>query len=421
MKRVFLKSVALAAWVVCGMGAQAQQPVEIAVDYPYPDIFKDVHEKIAKDFMAKFPQYKVTFRAPTPGYEESTQQSLRQAVTNQLADVSYQGLNRQRVFVDRGIAVDMTPFIAAEKDWGKLGYDKALLSLGQVNGKQSGIGFSLSTPIIYFNADLLRKAGVKPEQFPNTWDGVIDVAKKSKAANAGSFSMHADWDISGNWMWQALVFSNGGTMLTPDEKKVAFDSPAGKAAIQTLSKMATDGEMRNIAYATAAQDFASGNLAVLVTSTSRLGQITKQVADKFELRTARMPIGKDGRLPAGGNVAMMFTKDPAKQKAAWEYIKFATGPVGATVMVNGTGYFPANTIPANDATMLKGFYDTHANHLTAIKQLPLLTGWYAFPGEHGLKITDIIKDHMQTVVAKEVSPEAALADMTKSVQALLPR
>ncbi|MDP1654732.1 MAG: ABC transporter substrate-binding protein [Hylemonella sp.] len=420
MKRVFLKSIAASALLVSGL-AQAQQPVEIVVDYPYAGIFKEVHEKIARDFTAKFPQYKVTFRAPTPGYEEAAQQSLRQAVTNQLPDVSYQGLNRQRVFVDRGIAVDMTPFIKSEKDWAKMGYDKALLSLGQVGDKQVGIGFSLSTPIVYFNADLVRKAGVSPEQFPTSWDGIADLAKKAKAANAGTQSMHMDWEITGNWMWQALVFSNGGTMLTPDEKKVAFDGPAGKTAMQTFAKVVKDGEMRDGSLNTASQDFVSGNLAILVTSTSRLGLITKQVGNRFDLRTARMPIEKNGRLPAGGNVAMMFAKDPAKQKAAWEYIKFATGPLGATAMVQGTGYFPANTIPANDANLLKSFYEQHPNYLTAIKQLPVLTGWYAFPGENGLKITDVIKDHIQSVISKEATPEKALAAMTRDVQALLPR
>ncbi len=420
MKRVFLNSVAAGALLACGV-VQAQQQVEIVVDYAYGDVFKEVHEKIAKDFMAKYPQYKVTFRAPTPGYEEAAQQSLRQAVTNQLSDVSYQGLNRQRVFVDRGIAVDMTPFIKAEKDWAKMGYDQALLSLGQVKGKQVGIGFSLSTPIVYFNADLVRKAGVNPDQFPTTWDGIIDAAKKAKVANPGTNSIHLDWEITGNWMWQALVFSNGGAMLTPDEKKVAFNGAAGEAAINTLAKVVKDGEMRNISLSAATQDFVSGNLAILSTSTSRLGIITKQVGNKFDLRTARMPVQKDGRLPAGGNVAMMFAKDPAKQKAAWDYIKFATGPAGATAMVKATGYFPANTIPANDPNLLKPFYEQHPNHLTAIKQLPLLTGWYAFPGENGLKITDVIKDHLQTVVSKEAQPDAALADMTRTVQALLPR
>lgn len=131
MKRNFLKCLAGAALLAGGL-AHAQQPIEIVVDYPIPYLFKDVHEKIARDFMAKYPQYKVVLRAPTPGYEEATQQALRQAVTNQLPDVSYQGLNRQRVFVDRGIAVDLTPFIRAEKQWAQMGYDKALLSLGEV-------------------------------------------------------------------------------------------------------------------------------------------------------------------------------------------------------------------------------------------------------------------------------------------------
>ena len=420
MKRIFLKSISAAVLIACGL-AHARQPVEIVVDYPYANIFKDVHETIAKDFMTKFPQYKVTFRSPTPDYEVQTQQALRHAVTNQLADVSYQGLNRQRVFVDRGIAVDMTPFIKAEKGWDKLGYNPALLSLGQVQGKQVGIGFSLSTPIVYFNADLVQKAGVNPDQFPTTWDGIIEVAKKSKAANPKTYSMHVDWEITGNWMLQALVFSNGGSMLTADEKKVAFDGPAGKAAMNTFAKAVNEGEMRNNSIQNSSQDFTTGNLAVLITSTSNLGQITRQVGDKFKLRTSLMPIQKDGRLPSGGNVAMMFAKTPAKQQAAWEYIKFATGPLGATTMVKGTGYFPANEIPANDPSMLKPFYEKNPNHLTAIKQMPVLTGWYAFPGENGLKITDVIKDHLQTVISKNAKPEAALADMATAVQNLLPR
>lgn len=420
MKRNFLKSLASGVLLACG-AAWAEQPVEIVVDYTIPHLFKEVHEKIARDFMAKYPQYKVTLRAPTPGYEEAAQQALRQAVTNQLPDVSYQGLNRQRVFADRGIAADLDPYIRGEKDWARMGYDKALLSLGQINNKQVGIGFSLSTPIVYFNADLVRKAGVKPEQFPATWDGIAQLARKSKAATPGTHSIHMDWEITGNWMWQALVFANDGTMLTADEKKVAFDGPAGRAAMQTFAKLVTDGDMRDVSTNAARQDFVAGNLAVFVTSTSNLGLITKQVGDRFDLRTARMPIEKGGRLPAGGNVAMMFAKDPVRQKAAWEYIKFATGPLGATTMVQGTGYFPANAIPANDPKLLKSFYEQNPNHLTAIRQLPLLTGWYAFPGENGLKITDVIKDHIQTVISKEAAPEKALAAMSHDVQALLPR
>jgi multiple sugar transport system substrate-binding protein len=419
-----MKRLVAAAALAAGLTWSAAQAetVEITVEYSIPDLFREVHETIAKEFMARNPDIRIKFRAPQPGYEEATQSVLRAAVTGQLPDVSYQGLNRQRIFIDRGLAVDLGQFIAKEKDWANAGYEGSLMTLGQVKGRQYGMGFSLSTPIIYYNADLLRQAGGDPDKFPTTWEGIFELGRKIDALGEKTYGFHFDWDITGNWMWQALVFSNGGTMLSADETKVAFDGPAGQKAIRALAAMVREGSMRDVSQATALQDFVSGTLGIWSHSTSRLGGVTKQVGDKFDLRTARFPLGdaEKGRLPAGGNVAMMFAKDPKKQAAAWEYIKFATGPVGATAMVKGTGYFPANAKPAKDPALLGDFYRQNKNHLTAIGQLPVLTAWYAFPGENGLKITDVIKDNLQSVVSKSAEPDAALVKMAAEVKVLLP-
>jgi multiple sugar transport system substrate-binding protein len=417
------KLMTMAAAAVLFAAGPAAAQTEITVQYAIPDIFKEVHEEIAKQFMAANPAIKVKFLQPAKEYEDATQQVLRNAVTGNLPDVTYQGLNRQRILADRNIAQPLDGLIAAEKDWASKGYDGALLTLGQVKGKQYGMGFSLSTPIIYFNADLVKKAGGDPDNFPTTWDGIFALAKKiDDPANKVS-GFHFDWDITGNWMWQALVFSNGGTMLTADEKKVAFDGPPGQKAINTLARMRSEGTMRDVSQATALQDFVSGRLGIWAHSTSRLGGVTKQSQGVFTLRTARFPLGAgaESRLPAGGNVAMVLAKDPAKQKAAWEYLKFATGPVGATIMVKGTGYFPANALPAKDPKMLGEFYNQNPNHRVAIGQLPSMTAWYAFPGENGLKITDVIKDHLQSVVNQSAKPDAVLTKMAADTQALLPK
>ena len=417
------KLMTLAAMAAAFVAGPAMAQTEITVQYAIPDIFKDVQEEIAKQFMAANPTIKVKFIQPSKEYEDATQQVLRNAVTGQLPDVAFQGLNRQRILADRDIAQPLDAFIAAEKDWASKGYDGALLTLGQVKGKQYGMGFSLSTPIIYFNADLVKKAGGDPDKFPNTWEGIFALAKKIDDPANKIRGLHYDWDITGNWMWQTLVFSNGGTMLSADEKKVAFDGPPGQKAIATLAAMVNEGTMGDISQATALQDFVAGRLGIWAHSTSRLGGVTKQTQGVFALRTARFPLGAGAasRLPAGGNVAMMLAKDPAKQKAAWEYIKFATGPVGATIMVKGTGYFPANALPAKDPKMLGDFYAANPNHQVAISQLPSMTAWYAFPGENGLKITDVIKDHLQSVVNKSGKPADVLAKMTADTQALLPK
>jgi multiple sugar transport system substrate-binding protein len=405
------------------LAAPASAATEIEVLYAIPNIFKDVHEKIAAEFMAKHKDIRVKLRAPAESYEEGAERVLRDAITNKLPDVAYHGLNRQRIFVDRDIAVPVTPLIEKEKNWAAQGFSPAMNSLGVVQGKQYGMGFSISTPIIYYNLDLVQRAGADPAKLPATWDELFALAKRIErpAEKIGGF--HFDWDITGNWMWQALVFSYGGSMLTADEKRVAFDGPAGQQAIGTLSRMITDGTMKDISQATALQDFVSGRLGIWSHSTSRLGGVTKQVGDKFRLRTHFFPVSSanGARLPAGGNVAMLFAKDPAKQRAAWEYIKFACGPVGATIMVNGTGYMPANELPGKDPALLGKFYEQNPNHLTTIKQLPLMTGWYAFPGENALKITDVIKDHLQTVVSRAKEPQQVLRTMAADVQPLLPR
>ncbi|WIW03458.1 hypothetical protein [Achromobacter ruhlandii] len=162
----------LAGVALIGNAAQAAK-IELIVDYPYPDMFNTVHEEIAKRFTEKFPDYTVKFRAPTPEYEAAAQQALRHAVTRQLADVSYQGLNRQRVFVDRNIAVDLTPFIQAEKDWDKSGYSPALMSLGQVNGKQVGTGRYL--------AELPSRHGRAPESQLLTIHSLVPVSNSRSA------------------------------------------------------------------------------------------------------------------------------------------------------------------------------------------------------------------------------------------------
>ena len=71
--------------------------------------------------------------------------------------------------------------------------------------------------------------------------------------------------------------------------------------------------------------------------------------------------------------------------------------------------------------MLANFYRDNPNHLVSIKQQDVITGWYAFPGQNALRITDVINDHLQTVVAKRGEADATLASMGKAVQGMLPK
>jgi multiple sugar transport system substrate-binding protein len=394
---------------------------EISVAYSIPVLFKDLMESVAKEFSAKHPSVRVTLRAPENGYEEIMQRNLRDAITGTLPDVAFHGLNRQRTLAERNIPVDLKPFMDADAQTKELGFSPALLSLGQVGPKQTGIGFALSTPILYYNAAMVKEAGGDPANLPRSWADVTKLAAAMHDPAKNRTGMFFDWTITGNWSWQGLVFSHGGSMMDAVETRVAFGDAPGRQAIAALRGFVDAGRMPDIRPETMFQDFFAGRMGISMQSTAQLGRYNREIGGRFPLACARYPLSaSNARLPAGGNVAMMFAKDAAKQKAAWEFIKFACGPVGATMMVRATGYMPATTVPAGRKDMLADFYASNPNHLVSIGQQDVLTGWYAFPGQNALRITDVINDHLQTVVARKEPAEAVLAKMTADVQKLVP-
>ncbi|MBN9263310.1 MAG: hypothetical protein BGN89_20050 [Alphaproteobacteria bacterium 64-6] len=418
----FLRFVLSATLILLPSLALAQTKINLEVQYPLGFIFDKVFAELKTEFEKANPDITVTYRPAYKEYEDAAQTALRQAITKQLPDVALQAINMQRLFVDRGIAVDISPFIAKEKDWKGDGFSDSMMALGTFNGKPYGLAFAVSTPIIYFNEDLVVKAGGDPNNFPKTWDGIIELANKIKALGNDTVGLYHSWQITGNWLWQALVFSHGGAMMSADEKAVAFNGDAGQRSIELLGRLVREGNMPDLAHEAARSTFFAGKMGIWTESTSLLRVADDSVGGRFKWRTATFPVpGPNAKLPTGGAAALMFASTPEKQAAAWRFMKFITGAEGATMMVKGTGYMPPNSVPANDPKMLKSFYETRPNHLTSLAQQSFMTAWYAFPGENNLKIISTIKDRLQTVVDKSAEPKAALAAMSDDVGKLLPK
>ena len=137
------------------------QAVTIEVGYPYSSLFDVTFKKIYPMFREAHPDIEVKFRATYDNYEDAANTILRERVSNKLPDVTFQGLNRQAMFVEKGIAKSLEPFIAKEANFAKDGYHKAMLDLGTFNEQVYGLPFSVSLPVGYYNMDAMNKAGIK--------------------------------------------------------------------------------------------------------------------------------------------------------------------------------------------------------------------------------------------------------------------
>ncbi len=398
----------------------ARAATELVVHYPMPAFFKDVMDQVGSAFTRDHPDVTIRFPAPSPTYEDGLQLVIRQAAAGGLPDVSFQGLNRLRFLAERGIVQDLAPFLAKEGDTEKSGWTSSILNLAKVGGKQVGLTFSASNPICYFNAKLVRRAGGDPDNFPKDWDGVLALAAKIAALGDGISSMHYRWP-GDDWMFSALLYGYGGQMLSPDETRVAFGEP-GLKALTLLDRMVKEGRMPPLTTDAAFQAFYAGKLGIVMGTTAYIGQFQRSVGPEVELRSTRMPvITPGGKLPTGGNAVVMLTKDPARQAAAWQFMRFAAGPVGQTIMVRGTGYVPSNTLTLEDDRYLGAFYRENPLFRPAMEQIPIMQPWYAFPGTNGVRITQTIVDNLARIVEQRATPAEVLADVTNEVQKLLPR
>jgi multiple sugar transport system substrate-binding protein len=400
---------------------RAQGAVEITVHYAQPHIFKASFDAIVEAFARREPGIRVA-TVTSPNYEEGAQLLLRQAATGQLPDLSYQGFNRLRIFVERRIAQDLSPLLAREGDPAAHGYTPAILGLGRAGEVQAGLAYAASNPIAYYNADILRRAGLDPASLPADWPAVFMMATRIRALPDApdSFYLNVGGD---DWMFQALVYGHGGRMMAEDESDVAFDGPEGLAAMRLLDRMIKDGGMPNLGMTGSQQAFVAGRLGATYRSTAVLRNIIQTVGRNFVLDTAGMPVIDPvrGRLPTGGAAGVLTARDAAKREAAWKFLRFSTSAEGTAIMVTSTGYVPMNQIAIEDPRWLGAFYRENPLFLAAVRQLPASVPWYAFPGTNGVRITQAIVNNQMRIVEQRATPEEALRDMAAEVRRMLPR
>ncbi|NTZ91953.1 ABC transporter substrate-binding protein [Agrobacterium tumefaciens] len=389
--------------------------------------FTKFHQPLADEFMKKNPDVKINFLAPAAGYNEGQQQVLRSAVTGNLPDVYFSGYNLTAELVHtlalRNQITDLGPFIQAEGGQAFLdkNYSPKMAALGQIDGKQYGLPVNASSPIIYINADLVTKAGGDPDKMPTTFPELIALAKKIKALDAKFAGM--SYDINGwpdDWLWQALVFEQGGKLVDEKTKTVAFDNEIGLNALKMARQFVTEGGQNLLDWDQSRQQFGAGLTGFIFSTPAHVQTIQGLVGDRFKLKTATFPLDnkEKGGVPTGGNSAVILTQEKAKQDAAWKYLKWITGPEAQNTIVRITGYLPTNKL-ATGPDFLAPYYVENPNVKTASLQADRSLPWAGYPGGDSVRIWRTQRDIIGTVMRGEVTPEAGLKQVVEQTNALL--
>jgi multiple sugar transport system substrate-binding protein len=217
-----------------------------------------------------------------------------------------------------------------------------------------------------------------------------------------------------------MIHQSGGKMLDPSGTKAGFEGEPGKKAMEYFRRFVTEGGMPLIDFDSSRAQFTAGQMGIHFDTPARLRVISDQIGNKFTLGTEVFPIDNKGGggIPTGGSAIIITAKDPAKQKAAWEYAKFLTGPEAQKVVVEVTGYLPTNKL-ATGPQYLGAFYQANPHFATATRQTDRAVPWQGYPGGNSVRVWRTQREVITGVMRGEIAPEAGLEKLVKETNALI--
>ncbi len=378
--------------------------------------------KLVEVFEKDNPNIKIN-RTSYKNYDEILEKALARVATGRLPDIFRQGLYYTNFVVESFSPVPLDDFIAADKvDLSD--FPETVLKLAQYDGKQVGLVFQYSVPLNFFNKDAFKKAGieVRDVEYSPTIDEIEEWSAKLTLDTNGDGQMD-QWGINypfGGvaevWRHQALIQTYGGTYTTADGRTALLDTEPAIQALDHWGRLALNGYMPVITWKQAYPTFKSGKIAIVAgASTANLTRFIKEV--EFDMGTYQMAHAKKRSVPAGGNNVFILSKDPDKQRAAWEFVKWLTSPEGTTIMSKGTGYMPVRKSALRRPELMGDYVKNEPRTRSSLSQVDVMTPWYNWPG--GSRIQYMLKDSFWEVMLGKKTTVQASKDVNKKVQAVL--
>jgi sn-glycerol 3-phosphate transport system substrate-binding protein len=419
-----LLQVLAATVVAAAMPAQAQKPVELNLYYPVAvggPVTKTI-DQMAADFEKENPGIKVK-----PIYSGTYQESIVKALTahksGQPPHLAVLLSTDMFTLIDEDaiVPIDGLAGSAEDKQWLGGFFDSFMLN-SRTGGKTWGVPFQRSTIVLYWNKELFKEAGLDPEKGPQSWDEMVEFAKKlTKTDASGNVSQ---WGVkipsSGfpYWLFQGLTTPNGAVLMNEAGNETYYDKPEVVEALQYWVDLSAKHKVMPggvIEWGTTPKDFFEKKAAMIWTTTGNLTNIRTNAG--FPFGVAMLPEKKRRGSPTGGGNFYVFKKtSPEEQAAAVKFIKWATAPQRAAQWSIATGYV-AVTPAAWETPEMKTYVQQVPQATVARDQLEHSVA--ELSTHENQRVTKALNDGLQAALTGSKSPEQAMKDAQREADRIL--
>jgi multiple sugar transport system substrate-binding protein len=356
-------------------------------------------------------------------------------------DVFTDHLAKYPEFAAKNQLVDLQPLIDKDKvDIGQ--YIKGLADLWARDGKRYGLPKDWDTIAIFYNTDMLQKAGVDAAALKDlTWNaqdggtfgkliaqltldsngknGLDPAFDKTKTVQYG-FVPQGPGAPFGQTQWSMFAVSNGFKYIDgPWATKFYFDDPKLAETLQWYADLALVKGF-SPAYADykangAGAFFQAGKGALTTDGSWNIGTYVQ--SSKFKVGFAPLPKGPEGRKSMFNGLADSIWTGSPHQAEAWEWVKFASSKTCEDIVGKTGVVFPAiqSGVEASLAKRKADGLDVSAFTDQALDP----TGTFLFPiTDHGSEIATIMSPQLDSIMLGEKKAADALKEANDQINAL---
>jgi multiple sugar transport system substrate-binding protein len=320
--RALAVAVVLAATAACSPG-QAAEDGKISLWHGYTDAEADSITGLVEEWNTANPgnQVELVFNG---GNDNALQKTLASFVSGKTPEIAYEFGSSLTPLARRPQNRDLTDLVKNTPSFAWNDFFPAVREASTVDGHINAVPALVDNLALVYNKQLFDEAGIEPPTPDWTWaDFRAAAAKLSDPANKQfGWAYVNDGSEDTVWRFLALLWQAGGDLLTPDNSKSAFDSPAGLSAMNLLHDMAVDDH--SVYLDTGDQGylnlFNSGKIGMLWTGPWDLGSINDDVSYGVQV----LPGNVTHATVAGPDGYMLFGAD--SEKRAWPFLQWLLSP-----------------------------------------------------------------------------------------------
>lgn len=286
-------------------------------------------------------------------------------------------------------------------------------------GHLYSMAFNSSTPILFYNRDLFKKAGLADKP-PATWDEVEAAAKKlvGSGAKCGFSAAWPSWTLVENM--HALhdqPFADHANGFDGLATRLLINGPFGVKMLALLQRGAKEGWFTyNGRLNRAEANMGNGECGVFLSSSAYIGNLTKASESKFAWATGPLPrlagFPHGNSIIGGATLWVLKGARPEEYKGVAHFFRYLASTENQAWWAAATGYLPISN-SAVKAMEAFGHFQKHPEQLTAIRQMQ---SGKTTPNSQGIRlgnfvsVRDAIEEQLENIFSGKKTAKQGLDD-----------